>query len=102
MGSPVVLMADALDMTTAAAMMGGEDKHVTKVTLGHVASYWNELLLHPSGLCAEACLHGDCTGPNTCTCDDGWEGERCDQGMASMHEVGEGQGRGHLAMTLIL
>ncbi len=29
--------------------------------------------------CQTACVHGDCTKPNTCTCDTGYDGHFCSE-----------------------
>ncbi|CAJ0950923.1 unnamed protein product, partial [Mesorhabditis belari] len=30
-------------------------------------------------MCNENCLHGECIGPNKCSCFDGWMGEKCER-----------------------
>lgn len=32
-------------------------------------------------VCMIHCVHGRCVGPRECLCEDGWEGERCEQGI---------------------
>ncbi|CAL4079588.1 unnamed protein product, partial [Meganyctiphanes norvegica] len=32
----------------------------------------------PQTVCDPACVHGDCTDPNNCTCKEGWTGAICD------------------------
>ena len=34
----------------------------------------------PSAICTSECVHGTCTAPNVCTCDQGWRGEQCAEG----------------------
>ena len=37
-------------------------------------------LLHLA-VCSNVCEHGSCTGPDTCTCEHGWMGDLCDEGI---------------------
>ena len=32
------------------------------------------------GQCDVSCYHGTCTGRNECTCHDGWNGTKCNEG----------------------
>lgn len=36
-----------------------------------------------SAHCAENCVHGHCTAPNTCQCEPGWGGSNCSSGKSS-------------------
>ena len=39
------------------------------------------ILIISSALCHPACLNnGTCTSPGVCECEDGWEGDYCEQG----------------------
>lgn len=33
--------------------------------------------------CSPSCVNGNCTGPNVCDCDAGWQGSTCNTGKCS-------------------
>ena len=35
---------------------------------------------HYIAYCPQGCQYGDCTAPNTCTCQSGWTGDSCNIG----------------------
>ena len=43
--------------------------------------------LHYIAHCLQGCQHGDCTDPNTCTCQSGWTGDSCNIGMISFNYI---------------
>ena len=44
----------------------------------------NCAVLFTVATCSSSCLHGSCTGPNTCTCDQGWQGDQCRTRMCNV------------------
>ena len=42
--------------------------------------------VHSSALCCADCGHGECTAPDTCTCEPGWSGDHCDKRMIISHD----------------
>ena len=38
-----------------------------------------------TAICNIGCLHGNCTNPDTCTCDIGWTGDTCNIGIAQAY-----------------
>ena len=42
-------------------------------------SLWISSHMH-TAICHSGCLHGNCIGPDSCTCDSGWTGDTCNTG----------------------
>ena len=42
---------------------------------------------HYIAYCSQGCQFGDCTAPNTCTCQSGWTGDSCNIGMISFNYI---------------
>ena len=40
----------------------------------------DKIILSNLARCPQGCVHGTCGPPNTCTCNSGWTGSRCDTG----------------------
>ncbi len=36
-------------------------------------------------ICTSSCLNGNCTLPDTCTCNIGWEGSTCIEGSSDLY-----------------
>ena len=78
-------MDNASEKTSAHATVVGEVPVAMKVCIVHsdVAGYKFNIYVH-AGVCTKACVHGVCTAPDTCSCDAGWEGDSCDEGIISI------------------
>ena len=44
----------------------------------HAASAYYFILL---AICSQSCNHGNCTSPNTCSCEEGWTSSVCNKGI---------------------
>ena len=44
----------------------------------------NYYLISLKAYCPQGCQYGDCTAPNTCTCQSGWTGDSCNIGKITL------------------
>ena len=42
---------------------------------------------HHIAYCPQGCQYGDCTAPNTCTCQSGWTGDSCNIGKINFKYI---------------
>ena len=64
-------------MMNVYALLAGLVKYVMKV---HVHEYIHYNYCITIAICSSECLMGNCTEPDTCTCDPGWTGQTCNTG----------------------
>ena len=50
-------------------------------------SIFHNFCLITLAYCHQGCQYGDCTAPNTCTCQSGWTGDSCNIGKISFNYI---------------
>ena len=65
-------------MMNVYALMAGLVKYVTQVHVHECTIQCNYCIT--IAICSPECLMGNCTEPDTCTCDPGWMGQMCNTG----------------------